>query len=601
MPDAGLKKSRPRGVVMKLLVPVLAVGGIGVASAVMMTGGEGTAAFETTSDVGTARMSDFEITTLASGELVAKNSVEIRSRVESTTSVVEVVPEGTRVKKGDVLVRLNSEEIEQEIAEGELLVIESTSSYESAKTAEKIQTSDNASALLTAETELTIAKLSLEQWREGDVAKQRQSNTLQVEKAEKDLTRLSDKYEQSQMLFGQEFLSKDELDRDEIAYIQAKATLAEARLDAEVYETYQYIKDKTQNELDVEQAIAKLDRVREENEINLRDKEAQKVSQQRRLQMRQEWLDKNREQLKACTILAPSDGLVVYGSSTESGRFRAQNEGSISVGTQVRNNDLMLVLPDTSEMVANVKVHESLAGRIRPGQPATITIEAIDEVVNGVVDSIGILAESSGWRDPNLREYTVKIALLPREDQQSKIKPTMRCEAKIILGQVTDALAIPLPAVFNEGAVRFVYTPAGARFVRRPVKTGRMSDTHVEILGGLKPGEQVLLRNPDAGEVLAGAWDPAELETAGYAFNEDGQVIPSFGRGQAGGMPQGATPRSGHQRSGQGGGGDSSTPSKPQASAQTPSDEEPVDEDAAATPSAAPVATPATATAATKD
>jgi len=562
MSDAGSKNSRPRGVVVKLLVPVLAVGGIGAASAVMMTGGEGPAAFTTTSDVATARQSDFEITTLATGELVAKNSVEIRSRVESTTSVVEVVAEGQRVQKGDVLVRLNSEEIANEIAEEELRVLEATSSYEAAKTAEKIQVSDNASALLTAETQLTIARLSLEQWREGDVAKQRQSNTLQVEKAEKDLERLKYKYEQSQDLFANDFLSKDELDRDEIAFIQAKATLAEAELDMEVYETYQYIKDKTQFELDVEQAQSKLERVREENEINLRDKEARTVSQQRQLQMREERLAKEKAQFEACTIVAPSAGLVVYGSSTESGRFRAQNEGSISVGTQVRNNDLMLVLPDTSEMVANVKVHESLAGRIRPGQPAAITIDAIDEVVHGVVASIGILAESSGWRDPNLREYTVKIALIPSE-ASAKIKPTMRCEAKITLGKVTDALVIPLPAVFNEGAVRFVYTPSGSRFVRHPVKSGRMSDTDVEILAGLEPGDRVLLRQPDAGEVLAGTWTPEQLEAAGYVVNEDGQVMPSYGRGMGGRpgpQPGSATRGTGKPSAGQRPGGGQSTP-----------------------------------------
>ncbi|MFT5424467.1 MAG: HlyD family secretion protein [Phycisphaerales bacterium] len=546
MPEAGSKNSRPRGIVVKMLVPVLAVGGIGAASAVMMTGGEGTSAFVTTSDVGTASQGSFDITTLASGELVAKNSVEIRSKVESSTTVVEVVAEGTRVSEGDLLVRLSSESIENDIAEEELRVIEAASGYEGAKTAEKIQISDNASALLTAETVLTIARLSLEQWREGDVAKTRQSNQLQVEKAEKDLTRLSEKFEQSQMLFGQEFLSKDELDRDEIAFIQAKATLSEAVLDNEVYETYQYVKDKTQNELDVKQAIAKLERVHEENEINLRDKEARTVSNQRQLQMRQERLDKLKAQLEACTVLAPSAGLVVYGTSTESGRWRAQSEGSMAVGNQVRNNDLLLVLPDTSEMVANVKVHESLAGRIRPGQPVSITIEAINAVVHGEIASIGILAESSGWRDPNLREYTVKIALTP-SDTSSKIKPTMRCEAKITLGQVEDALVIPLPSVFNEGAVRYVYTPSGSRYVRRPIKTGRMSDTEVEILGGLTSGEQVLLRNPDAGEVLAGPWDAAELEAAGYTVNEEGQVVSSRGRGmrgQPGAKPQdGAMPQ----------------------------------------------------------
>jgi len=542
---------RSRGIVARVVIPTLAIGGITIASALMIGGNDQTGSVIGTADTSAAERRGFEITTLAMGELEAKNRVEIRSRVEQTTTIVEVVPEGTRVEKGDVLVRLNSEAIETEIAEDELRVLEAESSYEAAVTAEKIQLSDNASALLTAEAELTIARLSLEQWKDGDVAKTRKTNQLAVERAEKNLERLSDKYEQSQILFEQEFLSEDELDRDEIAFIEAKAALEQARLDQEVYETYQFQKDKTQHELDVKQAEAKLERVLEENEINLRNKKAQTISAQRQFQMRQERLTEEKAQLEACTITAPNNGLVVYGTSTEEGRWRAQNDGGLAIGTQVRNNDLLIVLPDTSEMVASVKVHESLAGRIRAGQKAEVTIEAIDAIIPGEVASVGILAESSGWRDPNLREYTVKIRLSPTADV-SEIRPTMRCEARITLGAVEDALVVPLPAVFNDGSIKYVYTPAGSRFRRVPIAIDRTSDTDVEVTAGMSPGDIVLLREPDAGEVLADPFRDEDLEAAGYIKTENGWFHPnSMRRGMMPGMRSGGQPggeASGSQR-----------------------------------------------------
>lgn len=554
MTSNGPNAPRTRGIVARVVIPTLAIGGITIASALMIGGNDESASVIGTADTSAAERRGFEITTLAMGELEAKNRVEIRSRVEQTTSIVEVVSEGTRVEAGDVLVRLNSEAIETEIAEDELRVLEAESSYEAAVTAEKIQLSDNASALLTAETELTIARLNLEQWKDGDVAKARQTNKLAVEKAEKNLSRLEEKYRQSQILFEQEFLSKDELDRDEIAYIEAKSTLEQARLDQEVYEKYQFQKDKTQHELDVKQAEAKLERVIEENEINLRNKKAQTISAQRQFQMRQERLAEEKSQLEACTILAPNNGLVVYGTSTEEGRWRAQSDGGLAIGTQVRNNDLLIVLPDTSEMVASVKVHESLAGRIRAGQKAEVTIEAIDAVIPGEVASVGILAESSGWRDPNLREYTVKIRLSPTADV-SEIRPTMRCEARITLGSVDEALVVPLPAVFNDGSIKYVYTPAGSRFRRVPIAINRTSDTDVEVTAGLDEGDMVLLREPDPGEVLGEPFGDEDLEGAGYIKTENGWFHPnSMRRGmmpgtRPGGQPSGQRRQRGDEQS----------------------------------------------------
>lgn len=510
----------------KLLVGVvvLALGGLGWIA--IAGSGEQDAAGPSI-EMTTASVRSFTISTLASGELEAKNQLEIRNKVESRTAIVEIIPEGTSVRAGDLLIRLADETLTDRIAEEELAVIEARTELENAQAAEKIQLSENDSKLRAAESALAIANLTFEQWEKGDVVKQLQELKLAVERTEKDFERLASKYDNSKELFAADFLSKDELDRDEIAFIQGRAAAQTARLDLEVYEQYQYLKDAEQRRRDVEEANAELERVKQENAINLRSRQTQTANRERQLALREQKLTELRQQLSYCTVVAPRDGLVVYGSSVQSDMRRWQNDGGLAVGVEVGNNDLLIVLPDTAEMTASVKVHESIAGRVRPGQPVSIKVDAIDRTVPGVVTSIGVLAESGGWRDPNRREYTVKIDLDPAIARGMELKPTLRCEARIELGRVENALAIPVQAVFNDGPVRYVLRQGAAgRFQRIPVMLGRTSDTDAEIVRGISEGDRILLREPQAGEVEnPTGWDVEMLKAAGYTLDENGKPM----------------------------------------------------------------------------
>ena len=468
----------------------------------------------------------FVIDTTATGELEAKNQIEIRSRLEGQSTIVEVVPEGSEVKTGDVLIVLDSEDIKDQIAEEELRVESARNDFESAKSSYEIQVAQNAAEELNAEREVGLAELALDQWVNGDHVKRIKQLDQAIESAERNFERLKKKFENSKKLFAEEFISSDEYELDEIAMLEAESKLEIARLDKETYLTYEVPRERTSKEAEVDNAKTKRERVTKENEINLANKASNKVSRQRQLELREDKLAELNGQLAAATITAPSDGLVVYATSMEmSRRGWGGNEGPLQVGRQVYHNELLIVLPDTSEMVASVRVHESLAGRIRPGQRAEVRIDAAGgKSFSGVVDSIGVLAESGGWRDPNRREYRVKIALDGRSAGNG-LKPSMRCEATIALGLVEDSLSVPVQSVFSEGPVRYVLIERGSKFARRPVSVGRRSAVYAEITAGLEPGERVLTRDPSAGEVLSDAWDKAELELVGLTLGDDGQPV----------------------------------------------------------------------------
>lgn len=481
-----------------------------------------------TADIAIARVQSFDIATTASGELQAKNQIEIRSQLESQSTITEVVNEGVIVKKGDLLVRLKSDNIQTQIDEEVLRVESARAELVAAENSYEIQVSENESKTSAAQLKLDLAVLTLDQWTKGDVEKQRQQLELAIEKGERELTRYTEKFERSEELFKQGFLSKNERDTDEIAKIEADANLKKAVLEKEIYWSYTHPKDQRSKQSDVDQAKAELERVQRQNEIQLTSKDADRLNKRRQKTVREQRLAKLERELAACEIRAPSDGLVVYATSIERNRWGGGSEGPLQIGREVYPNMLLIVLPDTSAMVASVRVHESLAGRVRPGQRATVKIDAFGGTsLSATVDSIGVMAETGGFRDPNLREYAVRLLLDPT-DLVSQLKPAMRCDATITLGRVDDALAVPLQAIFNEGSVRMVYSPRGAKYVRVPVAIGRRSDTLAEVTAGLKEGDKVLLREPAAGEVLNLPWDDAQLAEAGYIRNENGEVVPKM-------------------------------------------------------------------------
>jgi HlyD family secretion protein len=487
----------------------------------------------------------FEVLASASGELVAKNQVELNNPLSRQTTITFLEPEGKTVQKGEVILRLNVEELQNQLRQEELDVIAARNALDQARSAVRIQESENASKLQDAQLKVELAKLALERWREGEVAQQREKNRIAVERSERDLARLREKVARSEELFAKQFLSKDELEQDRIALAQAEADVVIAKLEQSIYETFKYPEDEKTKLSDVSRAEAELERVIEQNAISLRDKQADVEAREKQLAVREENKAKLEKEIGAGEIKAePSGGLIVYATTLQNSRGMWGGDGPLAVGRSVYPGEQLILLPDTSEMVASVRVHESLAGRVREGQAATITVEAVGRTFNGVVESVGILAESGGWRDPNRREYTVRITLTPGQDGLAGLKPSMRCDARVVLDAVTDVVAVPVQAVHAEGQVQFVYEIEGGRIRRVPVSVGRRSDTFAEVSRGFEAGRSVLLRAPEPGEVQTVPWADEALASAGYKRDEQGQpVLAMPGPGGPGrGMRMGKMP-----------------------------------------------------------
>lgn len=492
--------------------------------------------------VAAARM-DFDITTMASGVLEAKSQVELRNRLEFEAAITELVPEGSRVKKGDVLARLNADQLQQQIDQQEIELERAKNEVASAESELEIQKTDSTAEIRRATVALDLARLEFQQWLQGDVETKRQDLRVRLDEAHSEVERLRVKVTQNVELRRQGFISQDELQKQELDLRKQEAALETARLNQRVYEEFQFPKERKQKQEAIDAAEAELKKTQQRSDSQLANKESRATNCRKEVLLRQQRLDKLREQMTFATITAPQDGLVVYGSTVER-RYWGGDDGPFQIGRKIYPNQLIIALPDTSAMNAKVAVHESIAGRVKPGQTATVKIDAIGGVsVSGTVEKIGLLAQADNWRDPNLREYSVTVNL-GAEASRLDIRPSMRCDATLMLGRAENVLAVPVQAIFSEGPVRFVHVQhaAGELVERVPVLVGQKSDRFAEVTAGVTEGTRVLVRTPRPEEVRSEPFTEAQLSAVRLKRNGQGEIVQAIEATKVGGTPSATQP-----------------------------------------------------------
>jgi len=156
---------------------------------------------------------------------------------------------------------------------------------------------------------------------------------------------------------------------------------------------------------------------------------------------------------------------------------------NISPGAVVQAGTPIATISDISRIKLDFTVPETILTAIAPG----MAIEAVsaafpDQPFRGTINTIDPVI------DPATRAVKVR-AVLPNPDL--RLKPGMLLTVTIE-SNPREALAVPELAVVGEGDSRFVYVIEGNKVKRTPVRTGIRMDGRIEILEGLRPGQQVV-------------------------------------------------------------------------------------------------------------
>lgn len=458
---------------------------------------------------------DLPITVIEAGSLKAKRSVEIESQVEGQATIIKIIPEGTFVKKGDVLVELDSADLEERRTQQEISYEGANASLISARENLEIQKKQNESDIMAGVLKVEFAEKDLKKYLEGDWPQEirKMENTIKL--AEEELKRATDRLEWTKKLFEKGFVTQNDKEADELAVIRRGIDLEQAKRQKELAEAYDRPMMERKLKADLEEANLALERIRRRADSEIAQRDADLRSKDAQFKLQEERFKKIKEQIENCVIKAPQDGLVVYGSGSEGGmRFGRSESEIIEEGATVRYRQTIITLPDVSLMQVETKVHESSIDKVELGQEALVTVDAFPDLrLHGKVTKVAILPDSqSRWLNPDLKIYSTDITL---DDGNEKLKPGMSAKVEIVIDRLKNVFFVPIQSVYRKGGKEVCYVLSSSGIEARPITVGLNNETFVEVKEGLKEGEQVLLYPPAAmGEAAAEEEGEQEREGA---------------------------------------------------------------------------------------
>jgi HlyD family secretion protein len=436
---------------------------------------------------------DMLISIVEGGALKAVKESIIRSEFEGISRIISIVPEGTYVKAGEVLVELDSSELKDRVNQQEVTYQNNEFSFIQAKENLSIQQSLVESQIKEAELRAEFAKSDLDKYIEGDAPQQINTATNAIIIRKEQLQRAQDKLDWTQQLFKKGYASKSELEADGLSLMQSKISLEQSEEDLRLYRKYDLPKSQRRLESTWEQALMELERLRHRTSNQIAQAEANLRTSQRALELTQEKLKELKQQVENSRIKAPQDGLVVYASSS----FGDRGQMLIEEGAQIRQRQEIIKLPDVSQMIVEIRIHESHVLQIRPGLEAYVTIDSIpDRRFKARVTKVAVLPNSQDrWMNPNLKVYSTDVLI---EDELPDLKPGASARAEIIVTNLVNALTVPLQAVTTFKGKQICYLQRGTELAPVPITVGNFNDQFIEVRAGLKEGDQVALNPPAA-------------------------------------------------------------------------------------------------------
>jgi cobalt-zinc-cadmium efflux system membrane fusion protein len=161
-------------------------------------------------------------------------------------------------------------------------------------------------------------------------------------------------------------------------------------------------------------------------------------------------------------------------------------ERAATVGGAVDPQDKMFHIINLSRVLVEGDIPEDRGGMIRKGQEVRVRVSTYpDEAFAGRINYISDVV------DPQKRTIHLWSAV-PNPDR--KLKPGMFARVSVITEKSHEAVAVPIRAILEEGAERFVFVQNGDEFIRQTVVLGVRDDRYVEVKEGLMPGDQVVTR-----------------------------------------------------------------------------------------------------------
>ena len=495
---------RRRGGALKVVVLLLVLGGL-VAGGYAYWSNRAQATKKVNVIFATVEKGTFVHEVNGKGSAESAKNVDVASQVEGTATIITLVPEGTDVKKGQILVELDSSDIDEK--------------YDS----QVVTTNSSRATLNSSRATLRSAEISLEEYVEGTFKQTWMDYENTIFEAEQNRKQNADSAAYTSRLVTLGYSTEQQYEIDKVAVEKAKNSLEVADLKKTTLLKYTSEKQITSLMSDIETARAKVDSDRNSYEINKRREERYK------------------EQSENCRIRAPQDGQVVY--ANQDSRRMSESE-MIKEGATVRNRQVLIRLPDKTQMRVKAMINEANISSVAVGQPAKITFDSIPgRVVSGEVVKVNPYPEIV-WMS-SAKDYVTMVKI---NEELPELRSGLTAQVRIIAKEQKDALMVPVQCVLEYDSKKYCLTYNEGVWGCKEVWLGDSNEKQVVIKKGLDEGESVvsgarLYRDnvvfPEAGTPSIFADDP-EYQAEMTALKADAEAkAEAEAEAVAGGMPGG--------------------------------------------------------------
>lgn len=445
----------------------------------------------------TVTRGDLPIIVTERGELESSKTIMAKCEVETEQiKIVDILPEGTRVKKGDVVVRLDTDKLKRTLAEQEVKYNTAAGKYEAAKQELEVQKNKAETETAKAQLALTLADLDLEKYVKGEYKADLDEKMGNIKLAEKELQDTEEKLKHYQMFVKKGFGTPEQLRLKELEVEKARNFLERDKAKLDVLEKYGRKRQEAELKFKAEDAKRELVRTKNSGEASIAKAKADLESARIVADLEKEQFERFKKQLDLAVIKAPEDGILVYSQT------RYWDPASrVQVGGMVMYQMPIFQLPELDHMQVKVRVHESKVKKIQEGQPVEIRVESYpNRVLHGTVKKVATLSDSAdSWRRGGVKEYETIVSVDDLPDDAA-LKPGMTAEVAIKVNHRSDVLLVPVQAVTEIEGQHFVYVAGPGGVERREVEVGESNEKFIEITSGLEGGESVCLDARARGE-----------------------------------------------------------------------------------------------------
>lgn len=374
-----------------------------------------------------------------------------------SSTLIWLIPEGTSVKKDELLARLDGSTYEEMLRQQTIVVEQARASH------------------LQAQLDVEIARIALREYMEGSVQQTVQQMEANLRLARSNLTQAEQRLDWSRKMNKKGYASIAQIKTDEQTFMTSQLALQQQETAYNLFKRFTLPKTQKSLQADITTAQTSLD------------------SEQVKLNRQIERFELLKRQVERCTIRAPHDGVVYYYFDPNP-RRNSQDTG-IQEGMAVRQEQKLFYLPDLTEMEVQVVLNESVVSRVSVGTPSTVEFEALPGLsIPGKLTSISEIPSPENQRGEDVRFF---MGILKLDHSAEGLKPGMSAIVTLNLMRSEGVLAVPHEAVICDQGRYECFVPLGDdRLERREVKVGKSTPELIEITDGLHEGDEVILEPP---------------------------------------------------------------------------------------------------------